>query len=477
MNLTLMNFLNLKTTVTCFLMVSAMLVSFHINASEDLLKQIDQIRKNKQISAAVVILVNKDDALIQGFLGNSSWENGLPLKQKNMFRIGSISKSFAGILAVKMQQLGLIDLSKPLGHYLKKEYIENNFDTEITLEQLLEHTSGLTDLSKPEWDYNKSQKISLEQALDLNLGNHVSKWQPGLHSSYSNVGVAYLGLALEKASGKTYEQLMQDYVFRPLEMKSSTLFLENHVNGRLIKGYNTDGKTLIPYWHNIYRPFAAINTDVSDMVSFLQMLLGKGMHNDQQFLTNQEITRIETPKTTLAAKSGLTYGYGLGNYQWQTNGYTFHGHGGDADGYLSRFGYNRETGLAYFVMINAFQHTALKQIRQLIENDITKDLPKPDFPLKLKLSDEILASYVGKYTKVTSRFKQRSQPNSVVDFEVINQDGILNIGYKKNRTQEIYPVNTTHFRYEDESVATMAFIEHDGKMYFQGDTGNFVKVK
>ena len=225
-----------------------------------------------------------------------------------MFRIGSISKSFAGILAMKMQQSGIIDLTQPLNRYLEKEYIENKFDAKITLQQLLEHTTGLSDLTKAEWDYNKSQRISLEQALALKLGKHVSQWQPGLHSSYSNVGAGYLGLALEKASGKTYEQLMDEYIFKPLEMKSSTLFFENHVKGRLIKGYNTDGKSAIPYWHNVYRPFAAINTDANDMVNFLKLMVSNGKHNNQQFLSPKEIARIETPKTTLAAKSLFTAG-------------------------------------------------------------------------------------------------------------------------------------------------------------------------
>ena len=377
---------------------------------------------------------------------------------------------------MKMQQKGLIDLSQPLSNYLKKPYIDNKYDSEITLQHLLEHTSGLSDLTKAEWDYNKTQRITLEQAMALKLGKHEAQWQPGIHSSYSNVGAGYLGLALEKVSGKSYEQLMHGYVFKPLEMKSSTLFLENHVKGRLIKGYNTNGKTLIPYWHTIYRPFAAINTDAHDIVKFLQLMLNKGSYKNHQFLTGSEVKQIETPQTTLAAKSGLSYGYGLGNYQWQSNGYTFYGHGGDADGYLSRFGYNKETGLAYFVMINAFQHNTLKQIRNLIENDITEDLPKPIYPLRIALSDKNLEKYVGDYHQVTSRFRKASQVDRIA-FSIINNHNTLYIKYKNLPPIAIYAVNNKHFRYRDESVATMAFILHDGKMYFQGDGGNYLKVK
>ncbi len=470
-----MNFHNLKSLF--FLSIFVLLIlPFSAISSDSFIKLIDQIRKENQVSAALVIIVDNDKVISQSYLGTGSWESDMPFNHSNMFRIGSISKSFAAILAMKMQQAGIIDLTKPLNYYLKKKYIENNFNTEITLEQLLEHTAGLPELSRAEWNYNKSQSISIDQAMDLKLGNHVSQWQPGMHSSYSNVGAGYLGLALEKASGKKYEHLMHEYVFKPLGMPSSTLFLDKYVSESLIKGYNTDGKTPIPYWHNIYRPFAAINTDTKDMVNFLQLMLNNGMHNKKQFLSTDDITRIETPKTTLAGKSKLTYGYGLGNYQWQTNGYHFYGHGGDADGYLSRYGYNKESGLAFYVMINAFQHGTLKQMRNVIENHITKDLPKPNYPLRLKLSDKELAKNIGKYKKLTNSFKKRSQPNAVA-FEIINHDGVLAIQYNTGFKQSIYAVNNTHFRYVDESVATMAFITHEGKTYFQGESGNYVKIQ
>ncbi|MBL4661372.1 MAG: beta-lactamase family protein, partial [Alcanivoracaceae bacterium] len=306
------------------------------NQINNLIKQIELIRVNNHISGAVVLLLDKQNTLINQRLGTSSWQNSQAMSADQMFRIGSISKSFAALLALRMQQKGLIDLKKSMRHYTKKQHINNCYaDTEISLEQLLEHTAGLADLSKAEWDYNDSKPISIEQALSLRKDQHKTRWQPGLHSSYSNVGAGMLGLALEKATSeqgdvKSYEQLMDKYVFIPLGMKSSSLLLTGKVKSRLMTGYNTDGKTVIPYWHNIYRPFAAINTDTADIIQFLQMLLNKGTVNGQHFLSPAALVRMETPQTSLAAQSGLQYGYGLANYSWQFEGHTFHGHGGDA---------------------------------------------------------------------------------------------------------------------------------------------------
>lgn len=450
-------------------------------SQSDLLKQIDQIRVKNDISAAIVIVVDKDKVIINSQLGTASWGTQQPTAKNKMFRIGSISKSFAALLALHMQQSGLIDLNDNLIDYVpntnkEKSYFENTFDqSKITLQQLLEHTAGLTDLTRAEWNYNAAQPISLEKAFDMHLGTHKTHWQPGLHSSYSNVGVGLLGLALEKAGKQSYEDLMQEFVFKPLGMKNTTLLLTSTVKNNLITGYNTDGKSPIPYWHNIYRPFAAINTNSEDMIRFLQMLLNHGKVDSKPFLPDTSIQRMENPHTTLAAKAGLQYGYGLANYTWQYQGSTFHGHGGDADGYLSRFGYNKDSGLGYFVLINAFKGSPLIDIREVIENYITQVLPKPKYPLRLTLSQETLNQYIGKYSEVTSRFGRLDTDKA--SMKVISKNNKLYVKYHNNSPHVIYAVSQQQFRYEDESVATMAFVKYKDSLYFQGDIGNFKKLK
>ncbi|HHL32263.1 MAG TPA: class A beta-lactamase-related serine hydrolase [Oceanospirillales bacterium] len=440
---------------------------------EQLTSQIEQIRKDQGVSATVVILIDRQRTLIKAHLGTRSWQSNSAMNNQQMFRIGSISKSFAALLALRLQQQGLIDLNQSFDHYLKSTYIENNYANKITLAQLLEHTAGLAELSKAEWDYNDPKPITLKQAFALKLAPHQSNWPPAMHSSYSNVGAGLLGLALEQATGQSYETLMQTHVFAPLAMKSSTLLLTEKVKTRLITGYNTDGTTVIPYWHNIYRPFAAINTDADDIIQFLRMLNNQGQSINGEFLPASAIKRMQDPQTTLAAKSGLHYGYGLANYHWQVKGHTFHGHGGDADGYLSRYGYNRESGLAYFVMINAFKHKPLKQMRNLLEAYTIKDLPKPHYPPVQTISKQQIQQYQGNYQAVTTRFGSLPQKPTL---KIFTKDQQLYIQKLNSKAQPIYAVNQQHFRYADEAVATMAFIPYQGTMYFQGDIGNFVKL-
>jgi CubicO group peptidase (beta-lactamase class C family) len=472
---------SIENKLSKLMVVGVLLCSFAFSGMtqnqqiETLINAVENLRLNAQTSAALVIVVDADKVLINHNFGIVDWDTKEAFDSSHHFRIGSISKSFAGLLALRMQQKGLIDLQDRFDKHVKTYVIDNKFtDSPIRLEHLLEHTAGLSDLTKSEWDYNDSEPIGIQAALALKKGQHKALWQPGQHHSYSNVGAGLLGLALEKASGKTYEQLMKEFVFNPLDMQSSTLLLSNQVKKNLITGYNTDGKTKIPYWHNIYRPFAAINSTSNDMINFLQMLLNKGRIKSGAFLSETKIKRFESPQTNLSAKNKMHFGYGLGNYSWQNQGYVFHGHGGDADGYLTKYGYNREAGKAYFIMINSFQHNTRNRIQNLVESFIINDLAKPHYPTRLKLDEETAKKYSGKYTQMTKRFGRSS--NNQPSLEVYEKQGQLYLRHKTYSSQILFAVTNNNFRFSDESVATMSFVKDQEKLYLQSDFGNFIKV-
>ena len=438
---------------------------------ENIYGMIKDVRDQHTVAAVTVLVVNQDEVLFNSHTGVRDWNTRQPFSSKDMYRIGSISKSFAGILALKLQKKGLINLNSPITDYGLKPYLKNAYpDNTITLAQLLEHTAGLGDLKKAEWDYNDSKPIGLKEAFELKLGDHKTLWEPGIHRSYSNVGPGLFGLALELKLGKTYEALMQEHVFDPLKMTNSSLLLTPDVKSRLITGYDRDGKKIIPYWHNIYRPFAAINTNNQDMVKWLQMLLKQ----DHDFMSQTNRNRLIRPTTTLAARNGLEYGYGLGVYSWQVGGHSFYGHGGDADGYLTRYGVNPESGLAYFVMINAFNKRPLNEIVDRLERQIIADLPKPKYPRRLKPNDDQLSRFVGSYRQVAQRFSRGRQNEAVL--EIISTDGQLSYQYKNGRQVNIYRVKADQFRTTSQSVATMAWVNEGNSLYFQGELGNFVKI-
>ena len=182
---------------------------------------------------------------------------------------------------------------------------------------------------------------------------------------------------------------------------------------------------------------------------------------------------MQRPATSLAAKSGLPYGYGLGIYQHQRNSVSFYGHGGDADGYLSFFAYSPRHKLGYFVVINAFKKSALVEMKAVLENEIVNSGAKPSFPKDLELSSLHIELLAGTYREVTRRFRRNTETRKLS----VSADGeryFSSIGARKRR--KLIAVTPRHFRRTYQSVATIAFIPCRDRIYLQGDFGNFEKL-
>jgi CubicO group peptidase (beta-lactamase class C family) len=432
-----------------------------------------RLKDEYDVPAMAVIIVNPDKVLMMDISGLADRETGKAASQQTIFRIGSITKMFTSLAMLILQEDGLLDLDMNVYDItpaipLRNEWRETH---PVKISHLLEHTAGLPDLSKAEFDHNTA--LVLEQALQWKAADRRTYWPPGLHHSYTNVGAGLAAYIIEKVSKHTFESFMKLRIFTPLGMSSATLVHDEHTLSQLATGYDTDSHSVIPYWHTFYRAFGAINIRPIDMVPFLQLLMNKGMHGEQRLLTEESIMRMERPSSSLAAKSGLQFGYGLGNYTSLRNGLLFHGHGGDADGYLSRLGYNRDTNLGYFVVINTFQNKALSAIRHKIEDFISRNQNTVE-ATPYTVSEESLRLYSGVYQGVTQRF---IKPGADKDALIVSvNDGKLLVKYR-NSTEQLFPVNDGHFRYIDENIATSAFIIDDNnRVFFQNDDGNFQRI-
>jgi len=446
---------------------------------------IKETRIQHNVAAVAYVIVSKDKLIVSGAQGVSDKKSLRPVTLDTIFRIGSITKSFTSLALLKLQQQGKISLHDPLKQHAKDAPLHNPWSKtrQVTIAHLLEHTSGLTDLSKKEFDYPDADSLSLKQGLFINSQPRKALWPPGLHKSYSNAGAGYAAYALENITGSTYEEYVQMNIFQPLAMSHSNFFLDQNTQRNLATGYDTDGDTPIPYWHMILRPFGAINTTAKEMSHFVQMLLNKGNYLGKAVVHKNAISRMETPQTTLAASTGLTFGYGAGMDQHTHNGFVFYGHSGDGDGYLAQYAYNRDIGLGYFVVINAFNHPAINKIQTQLEDYITAEHTKPALPRSHHIDQQKLQRYTGKYTAVTQRFpwlitrtitKQQTQQDTV---EIKLNTGFLQLITPNNNVRTLIATANHHFRFSDQPVATSAFIQYDNNLYFQSERGSYKKIK
>ena len=444
-----------------------------------ILERIAQVQQQFSVAGLGLVIVDGRNTLHQACLGLANREEQIPVDDDTVFRVGSITKTFTSLAVLRLVEQGKISLKDPVSKHVGKTPYVNTYysSTPIRIAHLLEHTAGFRDLTQKEFDF-KEVNWSLKKSLAYDPVSRTTAWMPGNYHSYTNAGAGVAAYLVEQVSQQSFESYVQEQIFQPLNLTDATFFLEDGIKSRLAIGYNTDGKSIIPYWHMLFRSFGAINMRVKDMAKFVRMLINYGQtENGESVFSATSIRRLESPATTLAARNGLGYGYGLGNYQWLRDGVLFHGHGGDADGYLARYAYTRENNRGYFVVINAYNNEAMRKIRRIVETWLIQSIEKRPIPAPYILNRNKRKEIIGDYESVTNRFSWTgdSEPKRL---KVFSERGELFTQLGSENARLLVPVNENHFRRANQPIATISIVNNTvGVPVLQGDLGNFRKVE
>jgi CubicO group peptidase (beta-lactamase class C family) len=457
------------------LVLPARAMSFQ-GSFEQLISDLETLRTEYAVPGFAVTLVSGINGQRTGAGGVADRDSGRAVTADTMFRIGSITKTFNALAVLLLVEQGRLDLDTPLRKIIPDIPLENPWADAypVRVAHLLEHSSGLLDITREEFDHN-APFPTLEAAFAWRPQARVVQWPPGLHAVYSNANAGLIGLVIERVSGQSYERFITEQLLRPLGMRSAGLSDDESTRRRLATGYDTDGKTLIPYWHMIFPPLGAINATPREMGALLDLFLHRGVVGTERLLDASCIERMERPATTLGARYGLTYGYGVGLDQSLRHGFRWYGHGGDGDGYLSYFGYNREADAGYFLTINAFNHDALSAMRARVQDYLTRTLSSPQ-PPPSDIDPDMLRMLTGTYVAVTRRFPWQATARLDEDqLQVVLEDGAL-YTRSSNGRRRLIPAGAHLFRREGQPLATIAIAEQDGDLYLQADFGNYRRV-
>ena len=441
---------------------------------ETVAAKIEQLRKDHGVAAVSLVLVDRDGLLLHRSTGVVDLKQRKPVDADTVFRVGSITKTFTGLALVRAEAKGLLRLDQPIRQLAPRASFENRWESSapLTLAELLEHSAGWPDMSRAEFDSNDSRPLSLAEALALRPASRVSQWRPGEHSEYSNSGPGLAAWVLEQVVHQAFEAFAHAEVFKPLGMSSASLLPDAVTRTHLAQGYDRDGITPLPYWNVLYRPAAGLNLNPRDMAPLLRMLLNRGRVDGKIFLSPEQVSRLEHPRTTIAAHAGLDYGYGLGIYAEQHQGHTIYMHGGDADGYLSHYAYSLESGRGYFFVITAFQSDTENAMREVVEDWLVEGLPTAMAPPIVKLSPARLKELSGEYFAATTRFV--SPQWQLQNLRVTVRNGQLITRGPDGDELELLAVDALRFRRPWETVATTIFVtQPDGRIVLQGPMGNW----
>ena len=178
----------------------------------------DKLAGEDEFSGAV--LVAKDDrVLFSHAYGLADRNRRIPNTIRTRFRIGSMNKMFTAVAILQLVEAGKVKLTAPLGTYLP-DYPNRDVATKVTIHQLLTHTGGTGDIFGPDFDAHRNELRTLADYVKL-YGKRGPEFEPGSSWAYSNYGFILLGAVIEKVTGHSYYDYVQQHIYAPAGMTST----------------------------------------------------------------------------------------------------------------------------------------------------------------------------------------------------------------------------------------------------------------
>jgi len=194
----------------------------------------------RDLFSGAVLIADHGEPIFKKAVGQASKEYDAPNTLFTRFNLGSINKIFTQILIGQLVAEGKIALDDHLDKYLP-DYPNREVAARVTVRQLLNMTSGIGDFFGPEFQATPKDRIrDLKDYLPLFAAKPLL-FPPGTKSQYSNGGYVVLGLIIEKVTGHTYYDWVQEKISKPLGMKDTGFLEAEYPASNVASGYTRNG--------------------------------------------------------------------------------------------------------------------------------------------------------------------------------------------------------------------------------------------
>lgn len=183
-----------------------------------------------------VMIAMEGEVVFSGGYGYANEEWAIPNTPDTRFNLASLSKQFTAVAILILVEEGRLSLDEPVSKYLPG--LRKEISEQMTIRQLLTHTSGLPDESLIP-GLRIFNIIHTREALLSAINEVEILFEPGSRYSYSNSGYNILALIIESISGQEFSQFLQDRIFTPLQMKNSCFKSDHDIVENVAYGYTT----------------------------------------------------------------------------------------------------------------------------------------------------------------------------------------------------------------------------------------------
>ena len=355
--------------MSAFSLIIILISLFNYNYNFELSKEkidvlddsMNEFMKKARLHTVGIIITDKEKTLYQKIYGEDD-----KIDTKSPFILGSVTKSFTAMALVKSG----IDLNQTIDKYELNDYISKDKAKDITISQLIHHTSGL-DQWGPRFVAEKGQFY------------------------YSNYGYALLGKILKNHTGKDYHDYMNDNIFKPLEMdntraKYNSDIIESYDN---FFGFRTKYKKLeSEFGDGFYVPAGFISSSIEDMGKYIRYYLN--------YSKDDAISNMIKGEGNVEVDYNVDYGMGLAVRYFDKT--TSLEHDGETASFLSDLFIYPELECGFFIVTNTRDFFVQQPWYDLVEsferfllNDYFFDVNTDPFFFTHFTIDLIIIIYIG----------------------------------------------------------------------------------
>ncbi len=316
----------------------------------------------RQTPGLVIGVARGGEPLVIRGYGVANLEHGVPVSENTVFRIGSVTKQFTAAAILLLAEEGRLTLDDTLDTYLP----DFPRASEVTIRQLLQHTSGIANYTSREGFMADTAPLAHDSArmvAYMAAAPQPYDFDPGTGWSYSNSGYMFLDYIAEAAAGQPLADFLQERIFAPLGMDDTQMDSEAEIVTGRAQGYDAapdapSGFTNAPHLSlSVAAGAGAIRSTARDLLVWTHALLSGDVLSEESLALMLAPARLndgslassalESPP---AALSGMDYGLGI--MTGERDSRRFIGHGGSIPGFNASLIHYPDEDVTIVLLVN-----------------------------------------------------------------------------------------------------------------------------
>ncbi len=399
-----------------------------VPSSRQITAKIDEYMKSavevERFSGSILVARDGQVIVSKGY-GMANVELDVPNTPKTVFRLASITKQFTATAIMMLQERGKLNVNDPFCKYLTDC---PPVWQPITIRHLLTMTSGIPGVTALELGPLRGLPVPWDQWLEA-TGKKPLDFAPGEKFKYANSGYTLLGFIIERVSGKSYGEFLQENIFTPLGMKQTGYEDPRRIIKNRATGYRQlpgDPITNVPYAEMIGLYAAGgIYSTTEDL-----LLWDKALYTDK-LLSRKSIDEMFTPFKEMYPGKAYAYGW----WTSQKSGRQEIAHGGNLAGFITYIARYPSERVTVIVLSNNGRGSSgkISGVLSAIVFGAPYEMPKER--KAVAVASSVLDKYAGQY-------QAQFPPTS---YTITNENGKLMVVESGSPKAELFAESETDF--------------------------------